>query len=136
MEETKLQLEAGKSYRCRQGKKVYIFGPSPFKNDASRYAFYGVTEGDPDPTAWRADGTYLGQDTRDRRDLVAEWVEPKRIKGWVNFYYREAEGRFLIGRTLYDSRERATEMGKMDAVPYTACVEIDVLEGHGLEGGR
>lgn len=71
-------------------------------------------------------------------DAVAEWVEPKRIKGWLaiaaNINERDPirDGNYYAGSlTVGKTRQNAIDMSTGKLV---ACIEIDVLEGHGLNG--
>lgn len=122
-----LTLEAGKYYRTRGGKKVFIVGVNPFdkEDDDIEFPFGGFVQGlKGDVLEWfRDDGRYGVQDGAN--DLVAEWVEPKRIKGRM---FIGNNGVVFFGGSI----------GEEPAVPYgvtaLACIEIDVLEGHGLKG--
>jgi hypothetical protein len=72
--------------------------------------------------------------------------EPKRIKGWVNLYARNAEhsdlSDLIIDGVLYKastyakaSKDQADLMaGCFPQFTRIACIEIDVLEGQGLDG--
>ena len=66
----------------------------------------------------------------DAYDLIAEWVEPKRIKGWLNVHAGNAAV-FAIGP--YSTRDEATTDAETLRVPRVACIEIDCLEGEGLK---
>lgn len=129
MNETKgLTLEAGKYYRTRDGRKAVVIGCSPFASTNSNYRVAGFIEDFSIGAAWKTDGKW--GDGLDNRDLVAEWVEPKRIKGWVNI--RLVDGRFNFGM-LHATHGEALKL--IDArEPVLACIEIDVLEGEGLNG--
>ncbi|NEH28159.1 hypothetical protein [Rhizobium ruizarguesonis] len=106
------------------------------------YKFIGVIAGKNDAFGWKSNGE---NDPLNKvgDDLVAEWVELKRIKGWVNVYSGNDEN---YGNPhnidssqhcghVYPKRAHAD----IAAVSLTgrnriACIEIDVLEGAGLEG--
>lgn len=123
MEETKLQLEAGKYYRTRGGEKAFVGTKAPFGSVHKSYVFLGHIEGREFCYSWAENGKYSV--SKDGLDLVAEWVEPKRIKGKV-LLWGNSEARFLPdGKRSY-----------FDMSGCVASIEIDVLEGQGLEGGQ
>lgn len=131
-----LTLEAGKYYRTRGGKKVFIVGQNPFDTleDDVEFPFGGFVQGNSgDTLEWfREDGVH-GVRVGGALDLVAEWVEPKRIKGWVNFYidtYQLKENHVRV----FETREAADDTIGVLEGKRIACIEIDVLEGHGLNG--
>jgi hypothetical protein len=127
-----LTLEAGKYYRTRDGKKVFIVGQNPFDTPDHdvEFPFGGfVQRGEGDRLEWfRGDGVH-GVRAGGNLDLVAEWVEPKRIKGWVNLFLC-ADGKQFHTNGVWKSAEEAAEK----SAGRIACIEIDVLEGHGLDG--
>lgn len=135
-----LTLEAGKYYRTRDGRKVFVVGfGDPFLNRPF-YEVLGRIQGVDSPRSWNAMGFHING-CESGADLVAEWVEPKRIKGFVNLYkgtnpyisgstYGEVEAHF--GSVKF-TREECDRVAADH--PYKlriACIEIDVLEGHGL----
>ncbi|MEZ5781176.1 MAG: hypothetical protein R3D70_05955 [Rhizobiaceae bacterium] len=130
-----LMLEAGKFYRTRDGRRAFVshvLGVSPFPNKIrDDFPVTGYIDGTGYAPVWRLDGSF-GNRSHDN-DLVAEWVEPKRIKGWVNIFADKGVD--------YPTGYRvgcATHATKADAQRFAegmvATVEIDVLEGQGLEG--
>ena len=80
---------------------------------------------------WRDDGVFGVRESQS--DIVAEWVEPKRIKGWLNIYYQDSAGDFQAG---YVFAKRAMADKQCGDATRIACIEIDVPEGHGMEGGQ
>lgn len=133
MNETQtLTLEAGKYYRTRDGRKAYIVGQNPFDKDDADIGFpFGgfVRGGNGDCLEWwRGDGRFEVRE--DAMDLVAEWVEPKRIKGFIALKYT---GNSFVAVTshVHGTLEEAMKMFKGDT---SAIVEIDILEGVGLNG--
>jgi hypothetical protein len=71
--ETAMQIEAGKFYKTRDGRKV---GPVTIDHVRLWPAFVvGLIHED----EWRLDGTWAGEVREDENDIVAEWVEPLRI---------------------------------------------------------
>lgn len=71
--------------------------------------------------------------TREGFDLVAEWVEPKRIKGWINIYpsdEEEQDNPVPVRSGVHDTRDNADKLALRSR--RIACIEIDVLQGHGL----
>lgn len=129
MNEPKLQLEAGKFYRTRDGGKAYVCGRHPFDKTPNHMPFFGFVEKEGQYTVfwWHLDGT--AGESVPHSTLVAEWVEPKRIKGWV-----ATDGMFCsqISKTKLEAVKefRRAYLGG-DII---ACIEIDVLEGQGLDG--
>ncbi|MGO7756840.1 hypothetical protein ACC761_06405 [Rhizobium ruizarguesonis] len=126
-----LTLEAGKFYRTESGKKAYVAAASFFGeigNGINPYTVCGFIEGC-GAVSWTWEGKQVvGCDSLG--DLVAEWTESKRIKGWVNI--RLVEGGVNFG-VVHDTQ--AAALSKKDVrEPVFACIEIDVLEGAGLEG--
>jgi hypothetical protein len=63
-------------------------------------------------------------------DIIAEWVESKRINGWINLYPSDTEMGVIANNVINPSKELADKFAMPDRV---ACIEIDVLEGEGLE---
>jgi hypothetical protein len=131
-----LTLEAGKYYRTRAGMKAYISGATPdgFANDDADGKFAGFING-VGARSWSEDGTYI-EGGEDGYDLVAEWVEPKRIKGWVNVYsagHSESPYGNSPRGGVYSTKEEANR-SVLYGVERIACIEIDVLEGCGLNG--
>jgi hypothetical protein len=137
-----LTLEAGKYYRTRNGRKALaaaIMPKNPFKEGGEvGYPIRGYIDGF-GAGSWTSNGHFGDDHYDDDRDLVAEWVEPKRIKGWVALQLhkercvggnRDASATAYVSH-LYGSREEAAQMYAGDP---SALVEIDVLEGHGLNG--
>ena len=76
---------------------------------------------------------YWGKDERANGPschLIAEWVEPKPIKGWVNVYRYETGS--LYGMGLYDAKSEA-ERCRSHRTDCIACIEVDCPEGEGLK---
>lgn len=127
-----LPLEAGSYYRTEDGRKALI----GWKRDDGKWEGIVVNYG-------REIWDDVGVPTHGSKvtTLVAEWVEPKRIKGWVNVY----SGTFIDGDacndsgvqaahtrySIHDSRELA-DGNVSSSFTRIACIEIDVLEGAGL----
>jgi len=133
-----LTLEAGKYYKTRDGRKAFVGAlnqPSPFGNLKDMYPAAGYIEGEDSARSWMLNGELYNNAKAFEADLVAEWVEPKRIKGWVNIYAAKMnpdDGDIQdvrVGQVVHNTRELAAkyQLGKL-----IACIEIDVLEGHGL----
>lgn len=124
-----LTLEVGKYYLTREGKRAFVSGNNPFTY-GSHIRLIGVVDGW-GVQGWDANGVYttMGQHYL---DLVAEWVEPKRIKGWVNIYpHPNMPQDVIVNNALYETKEKADGHSVGGRI---ACIEIDVLEGHGLNG--
>ncbi|WP_322884149.1 hypothetical protein U8C35_06360 [Sinorhizobium medicae] len=127
-----LTLETGKYYRTRDGKKAYVYGVNPFATVGGEHEVVGVIDGYGQET-WHRDGHWFSQGDKPC-DLVAEWVEPKRIKGWVNVYpgvIGDMPSKVIVNNCLHETRGDADAHAMSIRI---ACIEIDVLEGHGLQG--
>ncbi|MEY9375985.1 hypothetical protein [Rhizobium leguminosarum] len=129
-----LTLEAGKYYQTRDGRKVYIVGQNPFDKDDDDigFPFGGFVQRHKGDCLewWRADGVFGVR--QDALDLVSEWIEPKRIKGWIAVFGRDEGASSLAAVSdVFATREQV-----LAAIhrPATAIINIDVLEGAGLEG--
>ena len=112
-----MKLEAGKFYKTRGGHKAFVTAIIPDASDEG-WPAVGWLLGDHTPRSWTLTGRNSGHD-----DLIAEWVEPKRIKGWVNICSSGQPG--LIHETKREA-DRVADGGRL------ACIEIDCLEGDGL----
>ncbi len=128
-----LTLEAGKFYRTRGGQKAEIVAKGA-DGVGEFHQFIGWRNGAVE--GWREDGRYrMGGEYE--YDLVAEWVEPKRIKGWLTITdtaggAKTRDGHYFAGSiTLGQTKDEALAFSTDKVV---ACIEIDVLEGHGLNG--
>jgi hypothetical protein len=145
-----LKLEAGKYYRTRDGRKAFVTAvamENPFGAMNELYPVIGYVEGRYASASWTAEGFLLMECERGD-DLVAEWVEPKRIQGWMNVYAGHIPGLVnrenlktdSFGGQIYGSRchaDIAAYTGGLDAdLVRIACIEIEVVEGEGLEGGQ
>lgn len=120
-----LTLEEGKYYRTRGGKKAFVAGTNPF-NDEGMCAVVGFIDGKLGYVSWDRKGAWLSA-PGDSFDLVAEWVEPKRIKGFL------AIGQRVTGDIKGTHAEAVQEFAKYgDVSNIRAVIEVDVLEGHGL----
>ncbi|RWE44218.1 hypothetical protein [Mesorhizobium sp.] len=131
---TKLQLEAGKYYLTRDGRKGFVAGSSPFGSTVDCHQVVGYIDCDTHALGWGKDGFYWANKDEDARDLVAEWVEPKRIKGWVNIYpdvNGNMPSKVIVNNCLHGTKDDADDHAMTGRI---ACIEIDVLEGQGLEG--
>ncbi|MBR0721781.1 hypothetical protein [Bradyrhizobium manausense] len=130
----KLKIEAGKFYRTRSGAKAFVAMDkrNPFNPD-DEYPILAYIDEEPETNTHK----WLNPDGREyaskeyEHDLVAEWREPKRIKGWLNVYL-PGDGRDEMFSCVHKTREKADAV--MFASERIACIEIDVLEGQGLDG--
>ncbi|MVO95102.1 hypothetical protein [Rhizobium leguminosarum] len=129
-----LTLAAGKYYRTRDGRKAFVSAVSvadPESGLVRRYPAIGYIAGREE--TWQACGRNM-TDRIYKYDLVAEWIEPKRIKGWVAL--GRDLGDFVRCTHIHPSKEAAIKNLRGHAYndDAFACIEIDVLEGAGLEG--
>lgn len=108
-----LVIETGKYYKSRGGEKCYCV-------EQNTNGFW-VIEGESGFYTVDHQGRFWGHyEENSIHDIIAEWTEPKRIKGWVNVY----------GRMPYLTREEADRIAGRGR---KACVYIDIEEGHGLD---
>ncbi|WP_354111737.1 hypothetical protein [Bradyrhizobium sp. S3.12.5] len=77
-----------------------------------------------DPHSWFEDGNAVSNP----HEIVAEWVDPKRIQGWM-VIDRDEDGDYK-GRYVHKTQAMAQTIADRDSV---ACIEIDCLEGEGLK---
>lgn len=140
-----IKLEAGKYYRTRDGRKAFVSGKNPFSD--TQCCICGFIEGY-GSTSWTIDGNYYSDKSDVAYDLIAEWKEPKRIKGWVNIYSEvvctNRRRRFAshdsafpgsdIFLTRQEANRAASHAAEIEGDTRIACIEIDVLEGEGLDG--
>lgn len=129
-----LTLEAGKYYRTRNGKKAfvgYVMADNPFNAAKPMYPASGWIEEEEFPQCWNLDGSLHSADEEHKKDLVAEWVEPKRIKGWVNVNPTQflTMGDVASSGNVWSTKQLADNAASPNRI---ACIEIDVLEGEGL----
>lgn len=115
-----LKLEAGKYYRTSRGAKVFIIGKVDGRDNWIGQAINGGFNEDC-VLIYRADRTCSANDMWNK--LVAEWVEPKRIQGWLAITSDYADAK------ICETREEAI---RAFAGEPSACIKIDVLEGEGL----
>jgi len=81
-----MQIEAGKTYRTRNGSKARILATDI--NNAHYPVCAAVTEvfGNESVRIYPADGRYFSICGESTFDLVSEWREPVKVSGWVNVY--------------------------------------------------
>ncbi|ACI54429.1 hypothetical protein Rleg2_1135 [Rhizobium leguminosarum bv. trifolii WSM2304] len=135
MNETKaLTLEAGKYYRTREGEKVFVAGIGIFGlTNRHRVAVLTDQNGE-DCLRWYAeDGKFNIYNDEEPADIVAEWVEPKRIKGFACVFAATSSKNSGVLSDIRPTKEAALEPFRPEMVK--AVIEIDILEGHGLNGG-
>ncbi|MHC2315172.1 hypothetical protein ACVIHC_002218 [Bradyrhizobium diazoefficiens] len=118
----KLKIESGKFYRTSGNLKALCVG----QLKDGRFVFECLND-----MPRNKDQIIFGdQDGKtaanDSWQIVAEWKEPKRIHGFINIY----RGGEAIGG-LRDTKEEANERALKGRI---ACIEIEVLEGQGLDG--
>ena len=114
-----MQLEVGKFYRTRDGRKVEIL--RIIKNPI--YPVAGIIYGRDmaiwdSLVSWTLEGIYNFKE-EDGKDIVSEWREPIVFRGWVNIYPDGA-------RSIYETKERADYCANSDRI---ACVYVTGTEG-------
>ena len=112
-----MNIEAGKFYKTRDGRKARIYAVDGSGSDNIHGAIL-IKDGW-DCEVWDKDGAWV--DIRSPNDLVSEWVEPRTGTVWVNIYSSHGK--------VYTSKEAADNTCFNDRV---ACVEVNWTEGEGL----
>ena len=127
MEETNTFMQVGEFVRSSAGNKGFVVG----KSSDGRFiveCINGMPRDDEQFLLTDSTGRNAGDDAW---RFVGKWVEPKRIRGWMNVYRLDEAGDFQAGY-VFAKRESADR--QVGAATRLACIEIDVLEGAGLEG--
>jgi hypothetical protein len=103
-----IKLESGKYYRARGGKKAFctFVGTDPFGNQKVALIIF---EEEPQSVRYHwQDGSWSSLQ-ESKLDLIAEWKEPKRIKGCMNVYptamHQKDGSYFMTG--IWETREKA-----------------------------
>lgn len=126
--DSELKLEAGKYYRTSNGRKAYVAAINMMLPDCEELRTVGYIPYEDGngviPTIWWSNGQASNSPS-----LIAEWVEPKRIKGKM-FIFETNIG--VHGSYICADPDKKPGL-PIGAKPL-ACIEIDVLEGQGLDG--
>ncbi|TPL94771.1 hypothetical protein [Mesorhizobium sp. B2-3-10] len=118
-----IKFQAGKLYRTRSGRKAFVAAVDHFGEMKGRQVA-GFVE-NCGAITWTLDGRHVGG-KESFGDLVAEWAEPRRVSGFLNV---DANG--IVRR--FDTRAEADHPLARNS-NRIACIQLDVLEGQGLEG--
>ena len=122
-----LTLEVGKTYLARSGAKYFICYQ---RQEKCSYPYVGYMSGAAEVAeTWDKEGK-CRRFAESENDLLAEFVEPKRVKGWLSIYPEHSQVYF------HATKDQALHMGRNGNGRFVpvALIEIDVLEGAGLEG--
>ena len=119
----RMKLEVGKSYKTRNGKTALVAAIDEAMTPGEQALGWVETMS----CSWTTAGSFYADLAPHGLDLTEELSGPRRIKGWVNIY--EAENGAFNTSAGFADRQQADRMA---LGPRLACVEIDVLEGHGL----
>lgn len=107
-----LKIEAGKFYRTRSGRKVFVgavFLPGPW-GDRLNYPVKGWIQGNATMLAWRECGAFSSADRPDYNDLVEEWREPTSLMAYLrrtkagHLYVSEVDGGLEGSATIGSAR--------------------------------
>lgn len=124
---SELKIEAGKSYKSRDGKKAFV----GYEREDGMFVGHLVKSGV--VLVWKPDGQQVHKVSVIEKwvpgfDLISEWKEPRKGEVWVNVY-AESDGAMCL--FAHDSREEAD--GHADDDERLACVgPIPWTEGQGL----
>jgi hypothetical protein len=127
-----MKLEVGKFYRTRDGRKIEILREADLYYGHRFVALMTPRETGKGliVTSYAEDGTYSVLAAKDPSscDIVAEWREPAKVCGWINFYQDGAGG-----GTVYSSRDEAdraaTVTSAFSKYPRIACIYVSGEEG-------
>lgn len=103
----KMQLEAGKFYKTRDGKKAYVAAiGNPLQTIPSMQAV-GWIDGSFSQFSWALSGQYSSATTHADLDLISEWKEPKKLilSLWFNVYINRHDNRLIL--MYYNTKEEA-----------------------------
>lgn len=140
-----LTIEAGKCYWTRAGHKAIVLTRNPFNDGKKRNeVFIGAIEY-PDEfylsedcpeaaTTWGDSGNFYIDHETSPYDLVAEWAEPKRVDVWVNIFATKEREDYPSGYRVGCVTHATKADAQRHAVGMVATVNINVLEGEGLNG--
>lgn len=79
-----MQIEVGKYYKTRDGRKAFIAAKLPNPSDEPYIGYAEYTHGQI-VESWYEDGSYI-TDQSSGNDLIEEWKEPKSGVRYVNIY--------------------------------------------------
>lgn len=86
-----MQIEAGKYYKTRDGRKAFVGAKCPFDGVSEDAMFAGWIQDERliEPSGWTEHGVYYGSECGD--DLISEWIDPPQeiVVGGVT-YVRKA----------------------------------------------
>lgn len=118
----------GKAYKMRNGDKAVFVGLKPFTEKTLLFVYkYPNTVNE-----HTIEGRYWSFNDNHPNDIIGEWHEPKKVKGWVNVY-----GCYPT-YVLCDFYFSKMESDKMSVLPRLgsskriACIPIEFTEGEGL----
>jgi len=116
-----MNLEIGKCYKTRDGKKVVVIGDTRLVNSYVPRIYVCDIDSKQVGIDWYAvspDGRY-GEYHETERDVVSEWKDPLKVEGWVNVYD-------YVFSSIYPTRELAN----IGATPSrVACIYVSGTEG-------
>jgi hypothetical protein len=122
-----MKFEVGKFYKTRDGRKVEVIAVRAGLSFG--HTVIGLVMNDPygDVTTWSADGNYgICPDSRElSADLVAEWRDPVKVSGWLN-YYKDDRGTLYTPAQLHCARKEADRAASISRV---ACIYVSGEEG-------
>jgi hypothetical protein len=121
-----MQLEAGKYYRTRDGRKAYVVGSDPF-NPSEPFPFVGWIAGCGLRT-WTASGAWAN--FQSDCDLVAPWKEPE-TETMVLALYRAMNGHNICS-SFYGGPEAARRVIAGAGGELLALKEVTITEGEGV----
>jgi hypothetical protein len=128
-----IKLEAGKFYRTQDGRKAFVGASklTEFQGISEKCTFVGYVDGQDSGVVWNDGGVAISGYSN--LTIEAEWVEPKRIKVIVNIFPSndiDYPTGYRVGAATHATKEDAQRY----AQGMVATIEIDVLEGQGLDG--
>jgi hypothetical protein len=123
-----VNIEAGKYYKTRDGRKVFVCAiamPNPFAESVEvTYPVIGYI----DPIqrlTWAINGE-LYRDSKSAADLVAEWREPRTWNYWLGVYDFHGD----VMAVAYSTRPAIDRFFSMDSDRKVLSIkEVTVTEG-------
>ncbi len=122
-----LTLESGKSFKASNGLRAYCVG---YSERRGCWMMEAIGNGNPnhDECLYEVDDAGQSRHGNYSWHLVGEWVEPKRIKGFIAVKSADHGQIIYLDTHIHASIEAAKSSGEN----VIAVQALDILEGHGL----
>ena len=118
--EIDMKLEVGKYYKARNGMKAYVLSkdlPNPFFPSSNLHEIYIKVCYEPGDICVIENNGRVFESRESPQDLISEWVEPVRVKGWVNVFKSHYSRTWsLYFGDVYSTREEAIKQSDEDTI--------------------